>query len=174
MENLAESFQMIWLNIGLSWSTIKIHPTPLFFKIDQCSATSIESSRRVLSNDMAEHLSYLEIQSKYILLPYFSRLTNVQPHQLKALAVSFQMIWLNTGLSWKIIEIQPTPLFFKIDQCSATSIESSRRVLSNDMAEHRSILKNNQNTTYFLIFQDWPMFSHINRKLSPSPFKWYG
>ena len=168
---------MIWLNTGLSWKIIKIQPTSLFFKIDLCSATSIESSRQVLSNDMAKHWSilknnqyityslifqgwtmfshingkispspfkwygwtlvYLEIQSKYILLPYFSSLTNVQPHQSKALVESFQMIWLNKGPSSKIIKIHPTPLFFKIDLCSATLMESSHRVLLIDMAEHR-------------------------------------
>ena len=42
--------------------------------------------------------------------------------------------------------------FFKIDLCSATSMKSSRRVLSIYMAEHRSIFKYNQNTHYFLIF----------------------
>ena len=26
----------------------------------------------------------------------------------------------------------------------------------------------------FVIFQDRPMFSHINEKLSPRPFEWYG
>jgi len=39
-------------------------------------------------------------------------------------------------------------LFFKIGLCSATSMESSRRDLLNDVADHRSILKNNQNTYY--------------------------
>ena len=38
-------------------------------------------------------------------------------------------------------------------------MESSRRDLLNDMAEHRPIWKNNQNTLYSLIFQDRPMFS---------------
>jgi len=38
-------------------------------------------------------------------------------------------------------------------------------------AEHGSILKNNQNTHYSLIFQDRPMFSLINGKLSPRPFE---
>jgi len=37
---------------------------------------------------------------------------------------------------------------------SATSMESSRRDLSNDVAEHRHTLKNNQNTYY-------PRFSFI-------------
>jgi len=37
-----------------------------------------------------------------------------------------------------------------MDQCSATSIvESSRRDLLNDMSEHKSILKNYQNSTYY-------------------------
>jgi len=36
--------------------------------------------------------------------------------------------------------------FFNIHLCSATSIESSRRDPLNDVAEHRSILKTNQNT----------------------------
>jgi len=35
--------------------------------------------------------------------------------------------------------------FFKIELSSATSIESSRRDLLNNMIEHRPILKNNQN-----------------------------
>jgi len=61
--------------------------------------------------------------------------------------------------------------FFNINLCSATLMESSRRDLLNDMAERKSILKNNQNTYYFVIFQDRSMFSHINGKLSPRPFE---
>ena len=60
---------------------------------------------------------------------------------------------------------------FKIDLCSATSMESSRRDLLNDMAEHMSTLKNNVNTHFSLSFQDRPMLSRINGKLSPIPFK---
>jgi len=41
-------------------------------------------------------------------------------------------------------------------------MEISSRDLSNDMAEHRPISKNNQNTHYSLIFQDWLMFCNIN------------
>ena len=62
-------------------------------------------------------------------------------------------------------------LFFKIALCSATSMESSRRDLFNDVAEHKPILKNNQNTHKSLIFQDRRRLSHINGKLSPRPFK---
>ena len=36
--------------------------------------------------------------------------------------------------------------FFKIDLCSAISFKRSRRELSIDVAEHRSILKNSQYT----------------------------
>jgi len=57
-------------------------------------------------------------------------------------------MWLNIGLSSKITIIRTTPLFFKIDVCSATSMESSRRDLLNDVAEHRSILKNKRNSYY--------------------------
>jgi len=53
-------------------------------------------------------------------------------------------------------------------------MESSRRELLNDMAEHTPILKNNQNTHYSLILKDRPMFSHINGKLSPRAFERYG
>jgi len=53
-------------------------------------------------------------------------------------------------------------LFFKIDLCSVKPMESSRRDLSNDMAEHMPILKTNQNTYLSFIFQDRPMFSLIN------------
>jgi len=66
---------------------------------------------------------------------------------------------------WKVFR-----LYFKIVIRSATSVESSHRDLLNYMAEHRSILKNNQNTHYSLIFQDRPMLSHVNEKLSPRPF----
>jgi len=62
----------------------------------------------------------------------------------------------------------------KIDVCSATSMESSRRGLLKNMAERRSILKNNQNKLFFLSFEDRHMFSHINEKLSPRPFEKYG
>jgi len=58
------------------------------------------------------------------------------------------MIWLNIGLSWKITKVRITPLFSKVDLCSVTSMESSRRDLLNDVAEHKSVLKNNQNTPY--------------------------
>jgi len=39
-------------------------------------------------------------------------------------------------------------LFFKIGLCSAVSFKRSRRELSIDVAEHRSMLKNYQNTHY--------------------------
>jgi len=97
--------------------------------IDVCSATLMESSRRDLLNNTAEH--------RYVFK------NNPNTH----------------------------PLFFEMVLCSATTIESSRRDLSNDTAEGRSILKNNQYTHYSLIFQDKPMFSHINGKLSPRPFE---
>jgi len=58
------------------------------------------------------------------------------------------MMWLNIDPSWKITKIRNTPLFFKIHLCSTTSMESSRRDLLNDVAEHMSILKNDQNTHY--------------------------
>jgi len=49
-------------------------------------------------------------------------------------------------------------------------MESSRRDVLNDMTEHRSILKNYQSTHYSVTFEDRPLFSHINEKLSPRPF----
>ena len=42
-----------------------------------------------------------------------------------------------------------------MDLCSATSIESSRRDLLNDMAEHTHILKNRRNM-YYLRFSFTP------------------
>ena len=53
-------------------------------------------------------------------------------------------------------------------------MERSRRDLLNNMAEHRSIFNNNQNTHYSDIFEDRPMFSPINGKLSQRPFELYG
>ena len=43
-------------------------------------------------------------------------------------------------------------VIFQDSLCSATSMESSRRDVLNDMAEHRPTLKNNQNTSYLRIF----------------------
>jgi len=37
---------------------------------------------------------------------------NVQPHQWKALAETFWMIWLNIGLSWIIIKVRTNPVLF--------------------------------------------------------------
>jgi len=54
--------------------------------------------------------------------------------------------WLNIGLVLKVTKIRSTPSFFKIELCSTTSMESSRREFLNDMAERRPILKNNQIT----------------------------
>ena len=48
--------------------------------------------------------------------------------------------------------------FFNIDQCSATSMESSRQDLLNDIAENNSFLKNNQNTYH-------PRFGFIPQKV---------
>jgi len=53
-QDMRRPIWMIRLNIVLSLETTKICTTPLFFKICLCSATSIESSRRDLLNDMAE------------------------------------------------------------------------------------------------------------------------
>jgi len=53
-------------------------------------------------------------------------------------------------------------------------MESSRRDLLNYVFEYNPYLKYYQNTLYALILQDRPMFSHINGKLSPRPFEWYG
>ena len=61
------------------------------------------------------------------------------------------MIWLNISPSGKITKIRTCPLLFKIDLCSATSMESFRRNLLNDMVERRFMLKNNLNT-YHLSF----------------------
>jgi len=82
------------------------------------------------------------------------------------------MMWLNRSILEKS-KIRTSPTFFMIDLCSATSMDSSRRDLLNDTAEHRSIFENNQNTHYSLIFQDRAMLSHINGKLSPKPFERY-
>jgi len=52
-------------------------------------------------------------------------------------------------------------------------MESSRWDFLNDMAEHWSILKNKVVKGILVIFQDRPMFSHINGKLSTRPFETY-
>ena len=59
---------------------------------------------------------------------------------------------------------------FKVDLCSATSFKRSRRELSIDVAEHRSILENKGEVRIFVIFQDRSVFSHINQKVSARAF----
>ena len=61
-------------------------------------------------------------------------------------------------------------LFFKIDLCSAISFKRSRRELSIDVAEHKSMSKNKGVVRILVIFQDKPMFSHIIRKVSARAF----
>ena len=58
-------------------------------------------------------------------------------------------------------------LFFKIEQCSAISFKRSRRELSIDVAEHRSILKSKGVVRILVIFQDRPIsFKRSRRELS--------
>jgi len=60
---------------------IKTRAVPLFPKIDLCSTISIESSRRDLLNDMAEHRSILKTNNKYVLSPGF--ITQIKQKPLK-------------------------------------------------------------------------------------------
>ena len=48
-----------------------------------------------------------------------------------------------------------------MELCSATSFRRSRRELSIDVAEHRSILENKGVERILVIFKDRPKFSHI-------------
>jgi len=50
--------------------------------------------------------------------------------------------------------------------CTAISMESSRWDLLNDMAEHRSVLKNNENTNFSLVFQDKSLCSATSEESS--------
>ena len=61
----------------------------------------------------------------------FSAYTNFQPHQWTSLAEIFWMIRLKIDLSGKITKIRTIPLFFKVDLCSVTSMESFRREIQN-------------------------------------------
>jgi len=61
-----------------------------------------------------------------------------------------------------------------IGVCSATSFKRSRRELSIDVAENRSILKNKGVVRILVIFQDRPMFSHIIRKVLTRGFNGCG
>jgi len=59
-------------------------------------------------------------------------------------------------------------LFLKTDTCLAVSLKWSRRELSIDVAERKSILKNKKEVRILVIFQDRSMFSHIIEKISAS------
>jgi len=74
----------------------KIRTTSIFFKIDLCSATLIESSRRELFKDMAEHISILKNnQNTHLSL----KVALCSATSIKALAEAFRMTWLKVGLS---------------------------------------------------------------------------
>jgi len=55
------------------------------------------------------------------------------------------------GYETKTGEVR-TSVIFNVERSSATSMESSRRDLLNDVAEQRPILKNNQNTSLFWFY----------------------
>jgi len=76
----------------------------------------------------------------------------VQLHHIKGLGESFPLMGLNISLSWKIREWCVLWVFVKVDLRSAISFKRSRPELSIDVAEHRSIYKNNQNTTPFYFY----------------------
>jgi len=74
---------------------------------------------------------------------YFGCFTDmpVQPHQWKALAETFWMMWLNKGLSWKIAKIRTTPVLltqnryrspwngcFVFKVCATKSVSPSKQV----------------------------------------------
>ena len=61
-------------------------------------------------------------------------------------------------------------LIFKVGLCSAISFKKSRRELSIDVAEHRSILKSKGEVRTLVIFQDRPMFSHIIQQVLARAF----
>jgi len=120
------------------------------------------------------NIGHVQNWARYALLPYFLQDTD------RCSATSMESSrWddlndIAEHLSPKMRKIRTYLLFFRADQRSATSIASSRRDNFNHTAEHRSIFKRDQNTHYSLIFLDGRMFIHINGKISPRPFKWYG
>ena len=65
-------------------------------------------------------------------------------------------------------------LVFKIGQRSAISFKRSRRELSCDVAEHRSILKNDGVMRNLVSLRDMPTFSRNSQKVSARAFQWCG
>jgi len=60
------------------------------------------------------------------------------------------------GLSGKLRDLGVFGLLFKTDLCSAISFKRSRRELSIDVTEHRSIFKNKGVKRILVTFQDRP------------------
>jgi len=56
-------------------------------------------------------------------------------------------------------------LFFKMEQCSAISFKRSRRELSIDVAEHRSMLKYHENTHYPLLVSNPKQVKHSLKRM---------
>jgi len=94
----------------------------------------------------------------------------VQPYHSEGLSKSFPLMWLNIALSRKTTEQCVFWLFFKMELCLATSFKRSRRELSIDVAVHSSFLKSKGAMRILDIFQDRPMFNHINQKVSARAF----
>jgi len=53
-------------------------------------------------------------------------------------------------------------LFFKV--CSGTSFKRSEREISNDVAEHRFILKNKQDVSMLIFFSRWTKVQSYHSK----------
>jgi len=96
----------------LGFTFVRNAPARLFIWFDLCSAPFLESSRKNLSNDMADHWFIFKNQVENtgialrlfetLLRAYFCGLTHVQPHFWTVLVEAFPTIWLITGLSWKM------------------------------------------------------------------------
>jgi len=117
--------------------------------IDLCSATSIESSLRDRLNGMAVPSSIsknnqnMHYSFTFQDRPIFSHINGkLSPNDMNDIT---RMTLLNIDLSLKITKIPTSHLFFRIDQCSATSTESSRRDHLSFVIEQQSISKNNPN-----------------------------
>jgi len=76
-------------------------------------------------------------------MSYVYFMPNHSKNKTPVLGNAIPVLGLKIKRGWYVIW-----LFFKIDLCSAMSYRRSRRELFIDVPEHRSMLKNHENTYY--------------------------
>jgi len=136
-----------------------------------CSATSMESSHRDLLNDMAEQTPTLKNNP----ITHYSHIFQDrpiygQPHQWKALAESFWMIWFNVDLSQKITKTCTTSAFVSHPKQVYRSPSNRRSVFTAnvvDEAEEYDLIARLKCKLFLCVFSGSQLLEIISEEGEP-------